>query len=473
MALAAGNLSDVSYQTLRQDGWKVHRVSTIDNPGRWTQGNTRGKKFPQRFWGVYTKLLVFNLTQYERVIYLDADCIALRNIDELFLCDGFCGVMRHSERLNSGVMVIGPSEKMFQHMIEHIADTPSYTGGDQGFINEFFSEFVDSPFFDPDIGKPLSQLYPDWKDKRGRRMARLPTLYNADLGLFVLNSNRWTLPEHKIGVLHYTLANFKPWDWWTSWIIAGSAGRWQELRKRLPPATDGHILGETQGQYLARWVLIPLPWILAAILIRKFLWDEGLGSSVCWRINRSKWTPVANSEGGGSQGGAGRSPPVWFGAAASGAGVVSLGLAMYITTSYVVPRQIMPVYGWVLAYEWMTLFMCIFYALYLKLCYTWGAKSTGAGMKPGSKPYWCGTRPWGETLLQGGSVLLILWLLPWWADLLRVASFVTKVLTTGVAGAVSFAACTQLFASLAATWYTCGSLEAGNIRANGDIKAEV
>jgi hypothetical protein len=30
------------------------------------------------------------------------------------------------------------------------------------------------------------------------QLGRLPTLYNADLGLFIVNSNRWTLPPQEI-----------------------------------------------------------------------------------------------------------------------------------------------------------------------------------------------------------------------------------------------------------------------------------
>lgn len=73
MALVAGNVSAQTVSALSADGWRVHRVHTIPNPGRWQQGTiarrggaSGGATFPARFWGVYTKLLVFNLTQYER-----------------------------------------------------------------------------------------------------------------------------------------------------------------------------------------------------------------------------------------------------------------------------------------------------------------------------------------------------------------------------------------------------------------------
>lgn len=98
-----------------------------------------------------------NLTEYSQVVYLDADTIAIRNLDELFLCDGLCGVMRHSERLNSGVMSLQPNEKLLNDMLEKAPEAPSYTGGDQGFLNYYFSEFPDAVFFDPSKGKRLSE----------------------------------------------------------------------------------------------------------------------------------------------------------------------------------------------------------------------------------------------------------------------------------------------------------------------------
>lgn len=39
------------------DGWIVKRVELLSNPN---------SKHPTRFWGVYTKLTIFNLVEYER-----------------------------------------------------------------------------------------------------------------------------------------------------------------------------------------------------------------------------------------------------------------------------------------------------------------------------------------------------------------------------------------------------------------------
>lgn len=135
------------------------------------------------------------------VVYLDADTIALQSLDPLFLCDGLCGVMRHSERLNSGVMVLQPDAALFADMMRHIADTPSYTGGDQGFLNAYFAGFAGSPLFDPAKGERLSAMgnhvavAGQAGPAAGVKMGRLPTEYNADLGLYILNSNRWMVPE--------------------------------------------------------------------------------------------------------------------------------------------------------------------------------------------------------------------------------------------------------------------------------------
>jgi len=62
------------------------------------------------------------------VVFLDADTLVVRNMDEAFRCPGFCASLRHSERLNSGVMVLHPSKAIFADMISQVDRLPSYTG---------------------------------------------------------------------------------------------------------------------------------------------------------------------------------------------------------------------------------------------------------------------------------------------------------------------------------------------------------
>ena len=61
-------------------------------------------------------------------MFLDADTLVVRNMDEAFRCPGFCASLRHSERLNSGVMVLHPSKALFADMISQVDRLPSYTG---------------------------------------------------------------------------------------------------------------------------------------------------------------------------------------------------------------------------------------------------------------------------------------------------------------------------------------------------------
>ena len=63
------------------------------------------------------------------VVYLDADTIVVKSIEDLFKCGKFCANLKHSERLNSGVMVVEPSQTVFDDMMSKVNTMESYTGG--------------------------------------------------------------------------------------------------------------------------------------------------------------------------------------------------------------------------------------------------------------------------------------------------------------------------------------------------------
>jgi len=100
-----------------------------------------------RFADVFTKLNVFALDDFERVVFIDADTLVLQPIDSLFDIDAdFAAAPDHGVSLrrgefNSGVFVCKPNRATFEDMLTKIATVRSRDGGDQGFLNEWFSSW--------------------------------------------------------------------------------------------------------------------------------------------------------------------------------------------------------------------------------------------------------------------------------------------------------------------------------------------
>lgn len=76
----------------------------------------------------YTKLRIFGLYEFKKIIFLDADMIVLQNIDHLFekphmsACNSGGDLKEFTSwrYLNSGLMVIEPSESLFEDMLSKI-----------------------------------------------------------------------------------------------------------------------------------------------------------------------------------------------------------------------------------------------------------------------------------------------------------------------------------------------------------------
>ena len=95
------------------------------------------------FKNTFDKLSVFNLTEYEKIVYLDLDLLILENIDELFDYDGLSMAKDHpfSELFNSGVMVIEPNKNDYDGLIKNMKEkmkNKDHTS-DQNIINEYFN----------------------------------------------------------------------------------------------------------------------------------------------------------------------------------------------------------------------------------------------------------------------------------------------------------------------------------------------
>lgn len=97
-----------------------------------------------RFLGSFAKLYLWNLTDYDQVVYLDADCYVTAPLDGLLTCERFCMRPNHPSSpsvcpFNSGVMVLRPSANKFRALLQSLDSglLPSDDLADQGFLNSF------------------------------------------------------------------------------------------------------------------------------------------------------------------------------------------------------------------------------------------------------------------------------------------------------------------------------------------------
>ncbi|KAI9065910.1 glycosyltransferase family 8 protein [Trametes sanguinea] len=89
---------------------------------------------------VLTKLHVFRLTQYSKIIFLDADVLPIRPLSHLFsIPHEFAAVpdVGWPDIFNSGVMVLTPGEDKFKELMELLKTKGTWDGGDQGLLNEW------------------------------------------------------------------------------------------------------------------------------------------------------------------------------------------------------------------------------------------------------------------------------------------------------------------------------------------------
>ncbi|MEX0956575.1 MAG: glycosyltransferase [Rhizobiaceae bacterium] len=102
----------------------------------------------------FAKLRLWELDEYETVVFIDADAIVLRNIDKLFGYPEFSAAPNVYEsladfrRLNSGVFVARPSRATFAAMLERL-DAPDalWPRTDQTFLQAFFPDWHGLPVF--------------------------------------------------------------------------------------------------------------------------------------------------------------------------------------------------------------------------------------------------------------------------------------------------------------------------------------
>jgi alpha-N-acetylglucosamine transferase len=166
----------------------------------------------------WTKLQIFGLQQYDTIVYLDSDCLVIKDISQLLALNK---VYTESEALiaaapdllpphhfSSGVMVVRPSTKVVETMKQHSTLLTTFDRSDTGFLNAFYPDWYTdmAPSTRLPVGYNAQQAMFDWTSS-----TTTTTASSSDDGKNIY-SNFWDVQiSGELYVVHYSNP-IKPWQ---------------------------------------------------------------------------------------------------------------------------------------------------------------------------------------------------------------------------------------------------------------------
>jgi hypothetical protein len=217
----------------------------------------------KRFSFALNKLHLWNMTEFDRVVYLDADNIAMQRsmVEDLFLCGHFCVVYMNPCHFHTGLIVVKPNVTIFSELQANLAKTGSYDGADQGFLSEYFSEgCAVAPIFNPKRGQSESRLN---VLHLAYNMHSLYHFVRGDLDNYRCGPAAGVTGEYPVATLGYPVPPIiKPWYYWTP--IMGHTDIWNTIRADLDEP-------ELSSSFWTRLVLLVLFFAGASHVLAPFL----------------------------------------------------------------------------------------------------------------------------------------------------------------------------------------------------------
>ncbi|CAF4597564.1 unnamed protein product [Rotaria sp. Silwood1] len=163
-------------------GWKLMNVKRIPSvPGT-------NKKYVDQF----TKLILWNMTQFDSIVYLDCDTVVLNDLSHLHelvmepkrtgfefaaATDNWFGTYIY--KFNAGVLVLHPSQIVFNELMRTYIIPGNYRTvmAEQEFLNQFFR----------------------------LRYLQLPTVYNMNMAVYSSKQYLWETLRPDFKIVHFTI----------------------------------------------------------------------------------------------------------------------------------------------------------------------------------------------------------------------------------------------------------------------------
>ncbi|THV96356.1 nucleotide-diphospho-sugar transferase [Aureobasidium pullulans] len=174
----------------------------------------------------FTKINLWRQTQFRKIVYLDADTVALRAPDELFDIEAsFAGApdVGWPDAFNTGVMVLKPHMGDYWALKTLAATGDSFDGADQGLLNQYFE-------------------HKNWH--------RLSFIYNCTPSANYQYEPAYRYHKSRIAMVHFIGKN-KPWT--VARSQGAAPGAYNELLYRWWAVYDRHfkepVAEYTSGRY--------------------------------------------------------------------------------------------------------------------------------------------------------------------------------------------------------------------------------
>ncbi|WPG98501.1 Hypothetical protein R9X50_00129200 [Acrodontium crateriforme] len=202
-------------------------VIPVDRIGNPTPANLFLMNRPDLLY-TFTKIHLWRMTQFRKIVYIDSDVVALRAPEELFdLEDDFAAApdVGWPDAFNTGVMVISPHMGEYWALRTLASAGDSFDGADQGLLNQYYEH------------RP-------WK--------RLSFTYNCTPSANYQYEPAYRYYKQGISMVHFIGTN-KPWRSGRS--TTGASVAYQELLSRwwavydrhFRVSTDEYIMGHSQN----------------------------------------------------------------------------------------------------------------------------------------------------------------------------------------------------------------------------------
>jgi len=205
--LVGSAVSETVHDTLAKAGIPTIRLPPIDIPEEIRQANLTSDH--HRHWaGVFEKLFVFSLSQFHKLVLLDADMLVIKNIDDLFGKPHMAAVVadigpgrEDSRDLNAGLIVIEPAADLTDRLIALLPE-----------VFEQEKSWRKAAGRPPSMGvqSVINAFWHDWIMRPELRLDRNYNVIANNLDYFVRSLGyRWR-GSGGIRVLHF-IGEVKPW----------------------------------------------------------------------------------------------------------------------------------------------------------------------------------------------------------------------------------------------------------------------